>query len=126
MQIKILKDIENFSAGDVPTLVSWRNNEDRSISIKVSESSEFINLPLGTFRRMYVFEACYTVEVSNLGLPHKLEEQIQCDLEVSNDSHHHYDPEDQFEMYSWTKEVNKYLEDAGVPLDAKILLSFSW
>lgn len=124
MRIRILKDLENFTAGTELSFVTWRNEKDRSVSGKLTEEDDFIHFDTGTFRRLGVFESCYTVDVSNLGLHHELNDRIQCDLCVSNDSNHSYWPED--ESYDWSKELNLYLEDAGVPLTGEIILSFSW
>jgi len=124
MRIQVIKDLEKFSAGTEISFASWRNEKDRSISGKLTHDSEFIHFDAGTFRRLDVFRVSYTVDVSNLGLPHDLSEDLQCHLEVSNDSHHDWNTED--EWFSRTSEVNQYLNDAGVPSNGQIILHFSW
>lgn len=124
MRIQVIKDLENFSAGTELSFATWRNEKDRSISGKLTHEGEFIHFDLGTFKRLDVFEASYKVDVSNLGLHHELSDALQCHFEVCNDSLLDWDVKG--DWFPRTSEVNQYLEDAGVPLDADIVLSFSW
>lgn len=126
MRILMIKNYCDYKFGDVLSFVSWRNEKDRSISGKIgSMSAEFVNFPHGTFRRLDVFKASYKVNVSNLGLPSDLEDDLMCHLEVGNDTLHRWDSSD-FNSFERREEVNQYLEDAGISLDSEIVLSFSW
>ena len=124
MRIQIIKDLENFPVGTELSFASWRNEKDRSISGKLTHDGDFIHFEVGTFKRLDVFKSSYTVDVQSLGLHHELQEAIQCHFEVCNDSLLEWNTED--EWFEGTQEVNQYLDDAGVPSDAKIILFFSW
>jgi hypothetical protein len=126
MEIKLLKDRGHMAAGDRLKFTSWKNNSDGSIqgTIVSDQNASPVHFERGEFIRLNVFKSTVTVEVSNLGLPADLEDDLQCHLEVSNDSIHSWDVDGDY--FKRTEEVNQFLRDAGVPMDAEINLCFSW
>lgn len=123
MEVKLLVDQGELKAGNLYKFVSWKNHSDGAIQGETSEGW-IVRFERGEFIRQRVFTSTVTVDVSQLGLPVDLEDDLQCHLEVSNDSIHSWDVEG--DHFKRTEEVNQFLRDAGVPMDAEINLEFSW
>lgn len=124
MQIQVLSDIHNYTIGEVVNLVAWKSENDHSIYGKTTGNGDLLHFPRGTYKRLNVFVSSVTVDVGELGLPEDLYDDLVCYLEANNDTIHKWRVSNTY--FPRTNEINEYLREVGVPMDADINFKISW